>query len=60
MIIIGEKINGAIPSTAKAIAKKDAEFIKNLVRIQTAAGVDFIDVCASVENNIELETMKWP
>jgi len=59
MIIIGEKINGAIPSTGKAIAERDAEFIRNLARIQTAAGVDFIDVCASVENNIELETMKW-
>ncbi|MBC3887352.1 methyltetrahydrofolate cobalamin methyltransferase [Acetobacterium paludosum] len=59
MIIIGEKINGAIPSTAKAIAKKDADFIRNLARTQTAAGVDFIDVCASVENNVELETMKW-
>ncbi|MDK2962137.1 MAG: 5-methyltetrahydrofolate corrinoid/iron sulfur protein methyltransferase, partial [Eubacteriaceae bacterium] len=30
LIIIGEKINGAIPSTAKAIAAKDAEFIRNL------------------------------
>ncbi|MDK2943113.1 MAG: 5-methyltetrahydrofolate corrinoid/iron sulfur protein methyltransferase [Acetobacterium sp.] len=59
MIIIGEKINGAIPSTAKAIAEKDAEFIRNLVHIQAAAGVDYIDVCASVENNLELETMKW-
>ncbi|MDO9494010.1 methyltetrahydrofolate cobalamin methyltransferase [Acetobacterium sp.] len=59
MIIIGEKINGAIPATAKAIAERDAEFIKNLARIQTAAGVDFIDVCASVENDVELETMKW-
>lgn len=59
MIIIGEKINGAIPSTAKAIAAKDAEFIRNLTRIQAAAGVDYIDVCASVENDVELETMKW-
>ncbi|KNZ42326.1 methyltetrahydrofolate cobalamin methyltransferase [Acetobacterium bakii] len=59
MIIIGEKINGAIPSTAKAIAKRDVEYIKNLARMQTAAGVDYIDVCASVENDVELETMKW-
>ena len=28
MIIIGEKINGSIPSVAEAIAKRDAEFIK--------------------------------
>ena len=59
MIIIGEKINGAIPSTAKAIAAKDGEFIKNLAKIQAEAGVDYIDVCASVDDDIELETMKW-
>lgn len=59
MIIIGEKINGAIPSVAKAIAEKNAEFIKSLAKAQTKAGATFIDVCASVENSIELETMKW-
>ena len=32
MIIIGEKINGSIPSVAKAIAERDAEFIKNRAR----------------------------
>ncbi|AFA47317.1 methyltransferase 2 MttA1 [Acetobacterium woodii DSM 1030] len=59
MIIIGEKINGAIPSTAKAIAAKDSEFIKNLAIKQAEAGADYIDVCASVDDDIELETMKW-
>ncbi|MBU4438657.1 MAG: methyltetrahydrofolate cobalamin methyltransferase [Firmicutes bacterium] len=59
MIIIGEKINGAIPSTAKAIVAKDTEFIKNLAIAQAEAGADFIDVCASVDDDIELETMKW-
>lgn len=59
MIIIGEKINGAIPSTGKAIAAKDSEFIRNLAIKQTEAGADFIDVCASVDDDIELETMKW-
>ena len=28
MIIIGEKINGSIPSVAEAIANRDAELIK--------------------------------
>ena len=59
MIIIGEKINGAIPSVSKAIAEKDAGFIRNLAKVQTEAGAAFIDVCASVESSIELETMKW-
>jgi 5-methyltetrahydrofolate--homocysteine methyltransferase len=59
LIIIGEKINGAIPATAKAIVVKDAAFIKDLAIKQTEAGADYIDVCASVDDEIELETMKW-
>lgn len=59
MIIIGEKINGTIPSVAKAIAEKDSDFIKDLARSQAAAGARFIDVCASTEVDVELETMKW-
>lgn len=59
MIIIGEKINGSIPSVARAIAEKDAGFIRGLAEIQSAAGADFIDVCASTDVRIELETLKW-
>ncbi|MFA0814977.1 MAG: methyltetrahydrofolate cobalamin methyltransferase [Anaerofustis sp.] len=59
MIIIGEKINGSIPSVAKAIAERDGEKIKELAKAQTAAGATFIDVCASVSEDIEVETMKW-
>ena len=58
MIVIGEKINGSIPSTGKAIAAKDADFIRNLAKIQTDANADYIDVCASV-NEGELDMMKW-
>lgn len=59
MIIIGEKINGAIPSVAEAIAKKDEDFIRNLARTQAEAGVNYIDVCASTEVALELATIKW-
>lgn len=59
MIIIGEKINGAIPSVAEAIENKDGEFIKELARTQAEAGAHFIDVCASTDVSVELETMKW-
>lgn len=59
MIIIAEKINGSIPSVAKAIEAKDAEFIKNLAKVQSEVGSDFIDVCASVDPSIEFETLKW-
>ena len=48
MIIIGEKINGSIPVVAKAIAERDAEFIKARAVAQANAGATFIDCCASV------------
>lgn len=59
MIIIGEKINGAIPSVAKAIEKKDEAFIKELAISQAQAGAHFIDICASTDVSVELETMQW-
>jgi 5-methyltetrahydrofolate--homocysteine methyltransferase len=59
MIIIGEKINGSIPSMAKAIAEKNADHIRKLAKRQAAAGAKFIDVCASVSPEEELETLKW-
>lgn len=59
MIIIGEKINGSIPSVAKAIAERDAEFIKNRARMQAEAHATFIDCCASVPEDLEVETLKW-
>lgn len=59
MIIIGEKINGSIPAVAKAIAEKDAEFIKDRARKQAAANAAYIDCCASVPEEIEVETLKW-
>lgn len=59
MIIIGEKINGSIPAVAQAIANRDAEEIKRRAIIQDEAGATFIDCCASVPEEIEVETMKW-
>lgn len=59
MIIIGEKINGSIPSVAKAIANKNEKHIRKLAIKQADAGADYIDVCASVSEDIEVETMKW-
>lgn len=58
MIVIGEKLNGSIPSCAKAIAAKDEEYIRTIAKQQAEAGATFIDVCASVKEN-ELETLKW-
>lgn len=59
MIIIGEKINGTIPVVKEAIEKRDAAFIADRAIKQTAAGADFIDVCASTAPEYEVETMKW-
>lgn len=69
MIIIGEKINGAIPVVAKAIAERDAEFIRERAKAQIKAAQDedyfeepvplYIDVCASTDPAVEVETLKW-
>lgn len=59
MIIIGEKINGSIPSVAKAIREKNEDFIRDCAKRQAEAGATYLDVCASVEVEFEVETMKW-
>lgn len=58
MIIIAEKLNGSIPSCAKAIAARDEDYIRDFAKRQSEAGATFIDVCASVKEN-EVETLKW-
>ncbi|MDR0813934.1 MAG: dihydropteroate synthase [Oscillospiraceae bacterium] len=58
MIIIAEKLNGSIPSCAKAIAEHDEAYIKDIAKKQADSGATFIDVCASVKDG-ELETLKW-
>ena len=59
MIIIGEKINGAIPSAARAIAERDADFIRGLATRQTEAGADYLDVCAGTAPELERDTLIW-
>ncbi len=57
MIIIGEKINGAIPSAAEAIKNRDEAFIRDLAERQTAAGAAFLDVCAGTSVEEELDAL---
>jgi 5-methyltetrahydrofolate--homocysteine methyltransferase len=59
MVIIGEKINGSIPKIGAAIAEKNEALIKNLAQKQTAAKASYLDVCASVSPEKEIETLKW-
>jgi 5-methyltetrahydrofolate--homocysteine methyltransferase len=59
MIIIGEKLNGFIPATLKAIEAKDEAYIKELAEKQTYYGSAYIDVCAGTDPKIEHETLEW-
>lgn len=59
MIIIGEKINGAIPKTAEAILRHDEAYLVELVKTQEACGADYLDVCAGTPPEIEYETLCW-
>jgi len=59
VIIIGEKINGAIPKTAEAIANRDDAFIRELVSAQEEAGADYLDVCAGTKPEEEFDALCW-
>ena len=59
MIIIGEKINGAIPSVKQAIADRDAEFIRQRAIAQAEAGAHFIDCAPSTSADLEYDAMVW-
>ena len=59
MIIIGEKINGAIPSIQKAIAERDADLIRQRAKAQADAGADFIDCAPSTAPELEYDAMLW-
>ena len=48
MIIIGEKINGAIPSIQKAIVERDEALIMERTLAQVNAGAHFLD-CAPAQ-----------
>ncbi len=59
MIIIGEKINGAIPSIKTAIANKDADLIRNRTLAQETSGAHYLDCAPSTATEIEYDTMCW-
>ena len=59
MIIIGEKINGAIPSVQQAIAARDEALIIERTQAQANAGADFLDCAPSTATELEYETMVW-
>ena len=59
MIIIGEKINGAIPAVKEAIASRDADAIVSRALAQAQAGADFIDCAPSTATELEYDAMCW-
>ncbi len=59
MIIIGEKINGAIPAIREAIAQRNEALILERTLAQAKAGADFLDCAPSTEPELEYEAMCW-
>ena len=59
MIIIGEKINGAIPSIRQAIADRNEALITERTLAQAKAGAHFLDCAPSTATEIEYDTMVW-
>ena len=59
MIIIGEKINGAIPSVKAAIAERNADLIRQRAAAQDQAGAHYIDCAPSTVPELEYEAMVW-
>ena len=59
MIIIGEKINGAIPSIKEAIANRDSELIRARTTAQDKAGAHFLDCAPSTAPEQEYDAMVW-
>ena len=59
--IIGEKINGFVPKSGKAIEAGDAEYIKEIAIAQTEAGADYLDCSPATTTGFgdNLETMTW-
>ncbi|MCL2807864.1 MAG: dihydropteroate synthase [Coriobacteriia bacterium] len=59
MIVIGEKINGFIPKTLAAIESGNKEYIEELASAQEQSGAHYLDICAGVNRESELDTMVW-
>ncbi len=59
MKIIGEKINGTRKRVARAIAERDADFIKQLASRQAEAGSTWLDVNAGTHPDQEPEDLIW-
>ena len=59
MIIIGEKINGSIPTVKQAIEERNEEVIRERAKAQADAGAAYIDCAASTVPELEYDAMIW-
>lgn len=60
MLIIGEKINSSLKTTAQAVDARDEATLVDLAKRQVEAGANMLDVnCGTVEAAKEPETMTW-
>ncbi|MBC2716101.1 MAG: dihydropteroate synthase [Desulfobacteraceae bacterium] len=59
MKIIGEKINGTLGPVKKAIAERDANFIRFLAQQQIDAGVGWLDIHAGTQADKEIKDLVW-
>lgn len=57
MLIIGEKLNSAIPSVRELISKRDAAAVQDLALRQAQAGADYLDI--NTAHGDELLDMEW-
>lgn len=57
--VIGERINTTLKKVQAAVIARDAEYIKNDVRLQTEAGATYIDVNAGARIGHEEADMRW-
>lgn len=59
MEIIGEKINGTRQRVGRAVAERDAEFIRELAIKQAKAGAAYLDVNAGTRPETEPDDLVW-
>ena len=57
MIIIGEKLNSSIPSALEAMKNSEDEIVR-LIKLQSDAGADYLDINTALMTDAEYETME--
>jgi len=57
MINIGEKLNSSIPKTLEALNNNDRDYIITLIKAQSEAGAEYLDINTALCGDKELEKM---